>query len=495
MENKFNLVDEPWIPVVGKGLVSLSDVFSDHSIKALGGNPVQKIALTKLLLAIAQTAYTSKDDDDWKQLSAKGLAKIAYEYLQKKKDLFWLYGDKPFLQMPDIAKAEKQNIGALQYFVATGNTTVLTQYQNEKVLSDAEKSLLVVQMMGFSLGGKKTDNSAVLSHGYNGKKNEKGKPSTGKYGPSIGFLGFLHSFLQGKSLQETIWLNLITKEDISNIKIFSEGIGEVPWEKMPKGEDCPVARKLKNSYIGRLIPLSRFLLLSENEIHYSEGIAHSGYADGMADLSIAVDFSAKKPKVIWVNPEKRPWRELPALLSFFESGNKYECKQLDLGITRAMRFRVQNFGVWAGGLKVSNNAGEQYVSGKDDFVESEMILNTIAISKGFWFPRLKNEMNELDMLSKIAYRSTLSYFKAQNSSSKKTASQASNLFWQLCERHFQDLVNACDAEDKGVEVKELRRVFAGVVNKAYNTYCSKSTARQLDAWSANQPNLTKYLAQ
>ncbi|PLN02419.1 type I-E CRISPR-associated protein Cse1/CasA, partial [Klebsiella pneumoniae] len=54
MENRFNLIDEPWIAVVDVGLVSLTDIFSQPELRALGGNPVEKIALTKLLLAIAQ---------------------------------------------------------------------------------------------------------------------------------------------------------------------------------------------------------------------------------------------------------------------------------------------------------------------------------------------------------------------------------------------------------------------------------------------------------
>jgi len=44
VENRFNLVDEPWIPVVDVGLVSLNAVFSQPEYRALGGNPVQKIA-------------------------------------------------------------------------------------------------------------------------------------------------------------------------------------------------------------------------------------------------------------------------------------------------------------------------------------------------------------------------------------------------------------------------------------------------------------------
>lgn len=68
MENRFNLIDEPWIAVVDVGLVSLTDIFSQPELRALGGNPVEKIALTKLLLAIAQAAATPTDDSDWQQM-------------------------------------------------------------------------------------------------------------------------------------------------------------------------------------------------------------------------------------------------------------------------------------------------------------------------------------------------------------------------------------------------------------------------------------------
>ena len=44
MENRFNLVDEPWIPVADYGRVSLRDIFSNSEYRSLGGNAVQKVA-------------------------------------------------------------------------------------------------------------------------------------------------------------------------------------------------------------------------------------------------------------------------------------------------------------------------------------------------------------------------------------------------------------------------------------------------------------------
>ena len=493
IENKFNLVEEPWIPVVGKGLVSLSSVFSDSSLTALGGNPIQKIALTKLLLAIAQTAYTPKDDEDWKNLGADGMAKKSLEYLKDKKDLFWLYGEKPFLQMSGIKSAEEQNLGVVSYYVATGNTTVLTQSQAETFLSDAEKAMLLIQLMGFALGGKKTDNKIVLTAGYLGKFNAKGKASTGKFGPNIGFMGFLHSLLLGMSLQESIWINLLTKEDVIGIRIFSAGIGDAPWERMPSGEDCEIAQALKNSYMGRLLPISRFIYFTENGLHYSEGILHLGYNEGISDPSIAINYHSKKPKALWVDPEKRPWRQLTSLLAFLGSDKKeaFDCLQLRLLIPR-VKNAIFSFGVWSGGLRVSSNAGEQYVSGSNDFVESEFYLNSKMMDR-IWFAKLEKEMEELNQLSKIIYGITISFYSDQKIDGKDFAAQASNLFWQLCERKFQGLINACNNTSENDLVK-MHYVFSSFANKAYDTYCPKETARQLDAWAANRPNLSKYLA-
>jgi CRISPR system Cascade subunit CasA len=489
-ENRFNLIDEPWIPVVDVGRVSLRQLFSQPHYRALGGNPVQKIALTKLLLAIAQSACTPADDQQWAESQPAGLAEKCLVYLEQWHDRFFLYGDQPFLQMPAIKTAAIQPFGAVLPEVSTGNTTVLTQGQIERTMTDADKALLVVQLMGFGLGGKKTDNSVVLSPGYQGKFNDKGKPSTGKPGASIGFLGFLHNFLQGDNLLQTLWLNMLTKAQISRLNVYPQGLGTAPWEQMPIGEDCPRAKELTSSLIGRLLPLSRYCLLAVDGLHYSEGIPHSGYKDGMADPSVSVDFSGNDPKALWVDPEKRPWRVLTALLSFLSqnSGSKFDCQQLHLCIPRAVH-SVQTVGIWSGGLRVSSNAGEQYVAGSDDFVESVIQLNSGILGE-IWFANLQLEMDELEKLSKMVYGASFAYFKNQNMENKGQAAQASNLFWQLCERRFQDLVDACDSTEQAYA---MRPVFAGFVNKAYDTYCSKDTARQLDAWAKNRPKLGKYL--
>lgn len=488
MINKtFNLIDDPWISVVDVGRVSLKEIFRNAQLKALGGSPIQKIAVTKLLLAIAQSAYTPEDDQQWHHLGSEELSKKCLEYLNQWHDHFYLYGDKPFLQMPEISKAQVKPFGSVLPEISTGNTTVLTQIQKEKPLDDADKAILVVQLMGMSLGGKQIDNSIVLTPGY------QGKSKAGKSGSSIGFKGFLHNFIQGKNLQETLWFNLFTMSDISKMKTFESGLGTAPWEKMPEGEDDEVARGLKNSLIGRLIPLNRFVLLKNDGIHYSEGIQHLNYADGMNDPSVCINYKPKKPVALWVDTEKRPWRMLTSLLSFIssESTDGFECMQLKFCLTRS-KSSTDMLVLWSGGLKVSSQAGEQYASGDDDFVESLIELPTNELNS-IWFANLKDEISSLEQISKSLYASVMTYYKILTTDGKSQANKSTRLFWHMCASWYESLINRC-ASGQDDERVQLRKIYASYVDKTFNICCPSETARQFDAWAQSRPNLSKYLS-
>ncbi len=504
MENRFNLIDEPWIPVADVGRVSLNDIFSNPSLRGLGGNPVQKIALTKLLLAIAQAAATPQDNDEWKAMGWQGMADKCLSYLSKWHDRFYLYGDQPFLQMPAISSAEVKSLGVLSPEISTGNTTVLTQSQKEPNVSDADKAITIIVQMGFGLSGKKTDNSIVLTAGYRGKQNDKGKAASGKAGVSVGHMGLLHSFWLGDSVVHSVWLNLFTHDDISESVMFPT-LGVAPWENMPIGEDDEIARALKESLIGRLMPLGKFCLLAENGIHYTDGIAHAGYLEGKADPTASVDFSQKKPKALWVNPSKRPWRELTSLLQFIEQGKAggFETPQLKQTLKRVSR-SAEQFAIWSGGLRVSSNAGEQYASGTDDYVQSEVWLHSSLLG-GIFLEQLKLEMAQLEAIQKQLWAAVVRYFRQLSDIDKSgsgkaqpfvanQAEKATSSFWQLCERQSQALIDACDStEEAKLQRLQLRKTFISYAAQIFDQLCPNNSARQMDAWAQARPNFSKYL--
>ena len=226
MQNRFNLIDEPWVPVAGHGAVSLRQIFADTALHTLGGTALEKIAITKLLLAIAQAAHTPEDTQSWQALGKAGLMQACLDYLSKWHDHFYLYGERPFLQMPAIEAAKVKSFGAMLPEIA-GNTTILTQTNVERPLSEAQMAVLLIVQMSLALGGKKKQTTALcFLKGIRGRVTPKVSLQQGKAGPALAHMGLLHSFVGGETLQSTLWLNLLTHQDIAEMGLFSQGLGQ-----------------------------------------------------------------------------------------------------------------------------------------------------------------------------------------------------------------------------------------------------------------------------
>ena len=499
----FSLVDDPWIPVTGDSRKSLYEVFSEKDIAGLGGSPLEKIALFKLLLAISQAAYTPADEQDWLSLQPEGLASAAREYLLKWKPAFNLYGEKPFLQIPAISAAKNFPFQSLDPEINMGNTTVLFDHSREKELTDADRALLLLTVINFGFTGK-LDNTVVLSSGYSGKVNDKGKPSTGTTSPALGYLGYLHTWLQSDSIWKTLWLNLWTQNSLMHEKLkvrYPFGVGKAPWESMPAGEDDEIAKQLKGSLLGRLVPLGRFCLIDGNEIHCSEGIAYPSYKNGNADLTCALKHSKDGFQALWSNPEKKPWRELTSLLRFSDDKNGFECLQSKMCLfihinTLKQHGRTLPLEIWSGGLRVSPGTGKQYLSGTDDYVESVLALEMTELSEN-WLIRLKAEMEQLDERSKQLFACVNGYGRQLNKDKSDGAPKAAvRAYWENCGKLSQELVDACYAERSVPDQKTdetagglglLHRKFYRVSCDAYDAVCPRGTSRQMAAWVKNRP--------
>lgn len=271
-ENRYNLLDEAWIPIADMGKAGLLRVFGGRECRALGGTAVQKIAVLKLLIAMPRQRprrRTPKNGPQWGRRPRRTVYRVSEAVAGMPS------GCTATNRSSRCPPAPRPNSSPMEppcRRSPRATSTLLTQLQLEPVMSDASRALLLVEQMGFGLGGKKTDNSVILSKGY-----AKGKSA--KPGPSVCHMGLLHSFLLGDSILETVWLNLLTRDIIADAKQWEEGLGAAPWEKMPEGEDCPSARALKASLMGRLVPLSRFCLLREDGLHYTEGIVHPDYQE------------------------------------------------------------------------------------------------------------------------------------------------------------------------------------------------------------------------
>src|SRR5690625_3072830 len=436
MQNRFNLIDEPWIPVVDHGRVSLRQLFSNPEYRSLGGNPVQKIALLKLLLAIAQAAATPKDEAEWRALGADGLAERCLAYLDKWHDRFYLYGNKPFLQMPTVEKlvanrtlsktnsaktnsqAREAEMDGLPKRFGTGvypdlpssNNTMLSHTLIERDLDDEEKAIFLVTIMNFAFGGKRVEADMVSLGGK-----EMGNRYSAPAGPSSGgWTGYLHAFITTGSVVSDVWINLLSETDIDKAKMWESGVGIPIWEAGISSESCEVAESYKSSYMATLIAMSRFVFLKSDGIYYVDGINYRSVRDGWFEPSLILNRSGGDIKVRYADPDKRPWRELDGLLSFVGSttGQGFECLALRLGVESA-RDHFSRFAVWSSGLKMSVNSGDQSVKQGDDFVESIVWLDGDALGEN-WIAVLKAEMSELDALSSVLWGKVFAYFKSRS---------------------------------------------------------------------------------
>jgi CRISPR system Cascade subunit CasA len=488
MPNRYNLLDEKFIPLKGGMICSLKEVFSEKDLPNLHCNPIQVIALTKFLLAIMQAAHTPVDDEAWAKLP-EILPQKCLEYLEKWRDNFFLYGERPFLQIPQVRSAKPLSLTELLPEIATGNTTVILDSQRMRSLSDAEKALLVITLSGFAMGGKKADNSVVISSGYTFKTNDKGRASTGKPGALLGAYGYLHTFFLGGTLFESLWYNILTLKDIKDAHgVFHQGIGAPPWEAVPASENDGIAVNLKNSLMGSLMPMSKFYILNGEQIHFTDGIDYPNHKDGGFCTTTSVNRTKKDFKVLWADTKKLPWREITSMLSFLGKDKSYDNFTLRKGLGRILNNR-DDFCIWSGGLKVSSNAGEQYASGSDDYIESAIWLDSSLLKSGGWFTSLEIEMKKLEELQKLVYSAIKGYYRNLGYPDSNSVNLAVNDFWERCELIFDNLLRACD---DGTQ-KNIRDQYKKIAEDIYNRHCSRETARQLMAWASNRINYAKYL--
>lgn len=485
----FNLVEQPWIPVAGEhAMRNLMNIFSDPPPKRLSGNAVDKIVLFRFLLSIVHASSSIPDEAAWHALTSEKLAENARTYLADHRSLFDLYDpERPFLQFPQLKgknQKKEDSCGSLQVNVSTGNKVVLTEWNKEKNLPDSEKAILLLRSAGYACGGKKYDNSIVLSNGF-----VKGK--TGHSGTLLGAYGYLHTYMLGSNLWESLRRNLLTLEEIERLGCFPAGLGEPFWIHMPVGEEEDFSKQYRNSYFGRLVPLDKFLLLTDGGIIKTDGIPYVDVKGCAIDPAVTVYPDKKDNKTLWAKTEKRPWRQLPAMLNFLRN-NTESPFFLSLGLKHLRGENSEMIGIWTGGVEVSANSGEQYLSGTNDYVDSEFSLPTYILEEqGDWLQQFEELMTSLDQYAKVLYSAVSQYHKLMNNlNADEIAKQTVSVFWEKLEIRAQKIIDlAADPQENAVNKEKLG--WKKIVEALYNKSCPNTTARQMTAWVEANPKFNR----
>jgi len=482
----FSLLTEPWIPIAGVGLVSLNDVFTHPEFTRLGGTPIEKVVLLRLLLCVAHASSPVPDVDAWTALPPEKLASNALAYLSKWSDRFDLYDEThPFLQFPQLKGLQgiPSNPNALSLSVASGNKTILTQWSLGTEPTDAELARQILCGSGYGMGGGKYDLNLKVDPNVQKRKKATGKASAPQ-GTLTGYYGFLHSFMLGNTLWETLRLNLLTDEDRKTG--VCPALGRPFWESMPAGE---TDEAYKSSYMGTLFPMDKFFCLNDGKIFMTQGISYPTHKNGQWDPGIAIYGDPKDLKARWCKPEQAPWRQLPSLLQFLDStiSSNPMPAFVYYGLPKLNESpETTAFGLWVGGVAVNTNSGEQYVSGQNDYVNSEFLIpmdwrgaNSFLVFKTF--------MEEIENYSSILYKTVNKYYDEQSGESgkiEKPGSAATGLFWEKMEPLAQSIIFLSEEDDpeNSEKVKAAKLEWKKIARSCYDDFCPCLTPRQMQAY-------------
>lgn len=313
-EPRYNLVDESWIPVLRKDgtqdFVGLAELFSRAGeIADLAVRPHERVALMRLLLSLC---YAVMDNGSLKR---DELATKVTGYLQQWRDSFWLYHpERPFLQIAGLKPNKEDTItpfSKLDFALSSGNNAMLFDHVGERARPDTKAlAMALLSYQCFSPGGLI---SQVRWRGVETSKSSTDAPCIAS--------SMLHVFIRGKDLADTLWLNIVPLRDLKRIYGYlGEGwFGRPYWEKLPEHREHKEAvDNATKTFLGRLVPLSRAVLLRENGMLHGEALSYPIFDDFPAEPTATVYLQTKgkkqEKKLLPFRPNKAVWRELSAVL-------------------------------------------------------------------------------------------------------------------------------------------------------------------------------------
>ncbi len=499
-----NIAFDNWIPVVTaageRRMASVCQVLAEGKQFAdLAVRPHERVAVMRLLLCVAHAALDGpKDYDDWREVPAR-LPEAAREYLERWRDSFELFdAKKPWLQVAGLStgSSKQTSTSKLSFSYATGNNTTLFDHGGMievRQMADSELALAVLTYQCFSPGG-------LISQVFWG---DTQTTKSSKDAPCVP-ASMIHTLLRGGSLFESIHLNLPSREDIR----FSYGeteLGSPLWECLPESpDDVPSIKNATETYLGRLVPLARFIWLESNgeSMLLGSGLEYPTFTDGFPQeptATVVVRNTAKQQErtVLSFRPSRALWRELAAImvkrtaegtggplsLRAIRDGGK--CDVIVDAVARDQANILDSVeSVFSVPAQLSTPAGVSAYEAEVKFTETISSRLARAVEKyretidGGWDGRLKNAGAKKGELK------------------AKLHAAATTHYWTAVEKNLPLLMSYVEALGTDTDVVESTRdawrktVFAYACD-AFRTACGQETPRQIRAFAAGWKQLVK----
>jgi len=503
MSNKknFNLIINSWIPVVNlksnfEKISLMQALCEGEKYSDLAVRPHERVALMRLLICIAHAALKGSEDYEiWKEIP-EALPDAAKTYLEKWKDSFWLFHpEKPFLQIAALDYADYSPVTKLDFACATGNNTTLFDHLGNtteiRSVSLDKIGLDLLTYQNFSPGG-----GLSITQWGNIKTKQVGNPDAPCVAASM-----LHTYLRGKNLLESVWLNTSKLDDI-RLRWNPFQIGKPYWEAMPQSPDDQInISNATETYLGRLVPLSRWIkLISEHEMMCGNGFKYNGFSGGFKEEPSAT-IVVKKIKnkedrfLLSYQSSRLIWRDLSAIaqkrkLSDQHYGplcieNIYEqsCDLQVLAISRNQATILDSVdSVLHCPVQLLSEEGQRIYSEMVFLAEKRDIQLGTAVNiyrlnyDGGWEGRLKNAgPSKGEILFKLKYQASIHY-------------------WPLLENHKHLLTQAVEALDDPDRVDLIEKEWNSKVFQAalesYRLACEQESPRGMRAFALGWKVLT-----
>lgn len=226
---KFNLVDDKWIPVVmadGTNVdVSLMDIYDNTNIVEIDLKPINKISVLNLLVTITSTALGDdelKDETSWYSCYDK-ISSMSKEYLNKHHDQFYLYGEHPFMQIgnlqsPKVDLTELEKIFIDKVSGTNGKALFDKSLLLKKKYTDAETAIALLTFLCYHWSEKSS--VAVVNN-----------TQTSTYTKDCTESKHITTRVLGCNIIKTIWYNLPTIDIVKKyMDSTCSGLGEPMWE-------------------------------------------------------------------------------------------------------------------------------------------------------------------------------------------------------------------------------------------------------------------------
>ena len=475
-----NLMGDPWIPVVytkseknddNEQLIGLQELYRRSSeIADLAVTPPQRVALMRLFLCITQAALDGPtDEDDWRACHDR-IVPESLAYLESRRGKFDLYGDQPFLQVPNLDTTNNASVDKLDFGLAAGNNATLFDQEatpDGRIQSDAWIALRLLTFQCFSPGGTIGDT------------NWNGKPTGGNsnHAPCIESSPLL-SIIRGDTMLATIHFNLATREMLA-----SQPFGIPIWDRLPDKQSGNLADEIVRSYFGRLVPLSRAIVLDQDRrrMTLANGLSYLKMPesrDSMATVVIRGRGDKERRGYLNINLEKHPWRELTAVLTSSYRQN--------IGSAFALQHlhsvEQKCFDLWIGGLVADK--GKLIDAAEWVFSIPAQLLQTQTLATYENGIQIANQGGE-------SLRAAVNEYCTGEKAGLKLApevytSKAIPIYWSSLDARCSELI---DLANTCVDLAPWRKRCRQTMTEAFERACPHTTPRQIKAFVAGQKRL------